>query len=156
MWLERHLSSTGQKRALSVVQRIWELGQGHPWLTNAMADQIVRRDMRDRNVTITAAHVDAAKETLILERRTHLAFRDKSHPAVPKEQAERAPRLMTTSVGLRIRMTFPSRIARSSCRASQLGHDRRQVHSRRALYKHLCQVGRHGAAQQCGGARDPG
>jgi hypothetical protein len=48
------------------------LGQGHPWLTNALADQVVRRDVKDRDVEITAAHVDAAKETIILERRTHI------------------------------------------------------------------------------------
>jgi hypothetical protein len=41
-------------------------------LTNALADQIVRRDVKDRSVAITAAHVDAAKETIILERRSHI------------------------------------------------------------------------------------
>jgi hypothetical protein len=54
------------------VARIWELGQGHPWLTNAIADQIVRRDVRDRSICITADHVNAAKDTLILERRSHI------------------------------------------------------------------------------------
>jgi hypothetical protein len=54
------------------VRRIWELGQGHPWLTNALADQIVRRDAKDRGVAVAAAHVDAAKETIILERRSHI------------------------------------------------------------------------------------
>src|SRR6185503_9668199 len=51
---------------------IFELSQGHPWLVNALADQIVDRDVRDRSIVITAAHVDAAKETIILERRTHI------------------------------------------------------------------------------------
>jgi hypothetical protein len=37
-----------------------------------MADQIVRNDVRERSVPITAAHVDAAKETIILERRSHI------------------------------------------------------------------------------------
>lgn len=32
----------------------------------------MRRDVRDRTVEITAEHVEAAKETLILERRTHI------------------------------------------------------------------------------------
>src|SRR5690606_28926297 len=31
-----------------------------------------RRDVRDRSAEITVAHVDAAKETIILERRTHI------------------------------------------------------------------------------------
>jgi hypothetical protein len=32
----------------------------------------VGRDVRDRSIEVTAAHVDAAKETIILERRTHI------------------------------------------------------------------------------------
>jgi hypothetical protein len=54
------------------MQRIWALAQGHPWLTNAIADQIVGRDVEDRGVAITRDHVDAAKETIILERRSHI------------------------------------------------------------------------------------
>ena len=48
------------------------LSQGHPWLVNALADQIVRRDLPDRSLPVTAAHVEAAKETMILERRPHI------------------------------------------------------------------------------------
>jgi hypothetical protein len=70
--LEQHTAVTGQRFELDGVTRIWELAQGHPWLTNALADQIVRRDVRDRDVAITAAHVDAAKETIILERWPHI------------------------------------------------------------------------------------
>jgi hypothetical protein len=70
--LAQHTAATGQRFEPAAVQRIWDLGQGHPWLTNAMADQIVRRDVKDRNVSIHAAHVDAAKDTIILERRTHI------------------------------------------------------------------------------------
>ncbi|WP_437878884.1 AAA family ATPase [Sorangium sp. So ce513] len=70
--LAQHTAATGQRFEPEAVRRIWELGQGHPWLTNAMADQIVRRDVRDHAVPITPAHVEAAKETLILERRSHI------------------------------------------------------------------------------------
>jgi hypothetical protein len=70
--VQQHTDATGQHFSPEAVARIWELGCGHPWLTNALADQIVRRDVKDRNVEITAAHVDAAKETIILERRTHI------------------------------------------------------------------------------------
>jgi hypothetical protein len=63
---------TGQRFDPTAARRIWELGQGHPWLTNALADQIVRRDVKDRSVAITAAHVDAARDTIILERRSHI------------------------------------------------------------------------------------
>jgi hypothetical protein len=54
------------------VRRIWALAQGHPWLTSALADQIVNRDVEDRGVPITALHVDSARETIILERRSHI------------------------------------------------------------------------------------
>ena len=70
--LAQHTAATGQPFEPAASRRIWELGQGHPWLTNALADQIVRRDVKDRSSPITAAHVDAAKETLILERRSHI------------------------------------------------------------------------------------
>ncbi|MCX4245955.1 AAA family ATPase [Paraliomyxa miuraensis] len=70
--LQQHTAVTGQRFSTAAVVRIWELGGGHPWLTNALADQIVRRDVGDRAVEITAEHVEAAKETIILERRTHI------------------------------------------------------------------------------------
>ncbi|MCX4245265.1 ATP-binding protein [Paraliomyxa miuraensis] len=70
--LSQHTEATGQRFSPEAVTRIYELGQGHPWLTNALADQIVRRDAKDRSIEVTAAHVHAAKETIILERRTHI------------------------------------------------------------------------------------
>jgi hypothetical protein len=70
--LAQHTAATGQRFAPEAVARIYELGQGHPWLTNALADQIVRRDVEDRTIEVTEAHVDAAKETIILERRSHI------------------------------------------------------------------------------------
>ncbi len=70
--LAQHTEASGQRISRGATEQIWELGRGHPWLTNALADQIVRRDVPDRTVEITAAHVDAAKETIILERRTHI------------------------------------------------------------------------------------
>ena len=68
----QHTTKTGQVFDPAALARIYELSQGHPWLVNALADQIVDRDLRDRSAPITAAHVDAAKETIILERRTHI------------------------------------------------------------------------------------
>ncbi|HRI63305.1 MAG TPA: AAA-like domain-containing protein, partial [Polyangium sp.] len=70
--LTQHTITTGQRFEPEAIARIVDLGRGHPWLTNAMADQIVRRDVKNRSVPITADHVDAAKETIILERRTHI------------------------------------------------------------------------------------
>jgi hypothetical protein len=70
--LAQHTTATGQRFEPDAAARIYALGQGHPWLTNALADQIVTWDVEDRSVPITAAHVDAAKETIILERRSHI------------------------------------------------------------------------------------
>jgi hypothetical protein len=70
--LAQHTKATGQRFSPAAVAEIWALGCGHPWLTNALADQIVRRDVTDRTVEITAEHVEPAKETIILERRTHI------------------------------------------------------------------------------------
>ena len=70
--LEQHTAATGQRFSPEATARIHALGQGHPWLTNALADQIVRRDVQDRGIEITAAHVDAAKETIIQKRRSHI------------------------------------------------------------------------------------
>jgi hypothetical protein len=70
--LAQHTAQTGQRFEPGAVARIQEMSQGHPWLVNALADQIVDRDLRDRSAAVTAAHVDVAKETIILERRTHI------------------------------------------------------------------------------------
>jgi hypothetical protein len=70
--LAQHTAATGQPFATEAVARIFELGQGHPWLTNALAERVVDHDVMDRGVEVTAAHVDAAKEVIILERRTHI------------------------------------------------------------------------------------
>ena len=70
--LGQHTAATGQRFEPAAIRRVFELGQGHPWLTNALADQIVGRDVRDRGVPIAEAHVNAAKETLLLERRSHI------------------------------------------------------------------------------------
>jgi hypothetical protein len=70
--LGQHTAETGQRFEPEAVHRIWELAQGHPWLTSALADQIVGRDVTDRSVAISAVHVEAAKETIVLERRSHV------------------------------------------------------------------------------------
>jgi hypothetical protein len=68
----QHTTATGQRFEPDAVHRIFELGQGHPWLTNALADQLVDRIARDRTVSLAADHVETAKENVILERRTHI------------------------------------------------------------------------------------
>lgn len=70
--LAQHTAVTGQRFSPEAVARVWVLACGHPWLTNALVDRIVRVDVRDRAVEITAEHVEAAKEVLVLERRTDI------------------------------------------------------------------------------------
>jgi hypothetical protein len=70
--LGQHTAATGQRFEPEAVRRIWELAQGHPWLTSALADQIVGRDVEDRSAAITALHVELARETIIFERRSHV------------------------------------------------------------------------------------
>jgi hypothetical protein len=68
----QHTAETGQRFEPEAVAHLHYLSAGHPWLVNALADQATRRDVPDRAVAITAAHIEAAKETIILERRTHI------------------------------------------------------------------------------------
>ncbi|MBI4704118.1 MAG: hypothetical protein HY744_23665 [Deltaproteobacteria bacterium] len=70
--LGQHTALTGQRFEPEAAQLIYELSQGHPWLVNALAHQIVGRDVEDRAVAATAEHVRAAKETIVVERRSHI------------------------------------------------------------------------------------
>jgi len=56
----QHTAATGQRFEPEAVARAFDLGAGHPWLTNAIADQIVRREAPDRAMAITVAHVETA------------------------------------------------------------------------------------------------
>ena len=70
--MAQHTAATGQRFEAEAGQRVFALSAGHPWLVNALCDQCTRRDVTDRAVAVTAAHVEAAKETIIQERRTHI------------------------------------------------------------------------------------
>jgi hypothetical protein len=70
--LTQHTLATGQRFEPAAAEHIFALGAGHPWLTSAMADQIVARDVTDRAVAITVANVELAKDSIIRDRRTHI------------------------------------------------------------------------------------
>jgi hypothetical protein len=70
--LLKHTKETGQKWSKKATARVYELGQGHPWLTNALAEICVERLVEDRGQMIKSRHVEAAKERMIQERRTHI------------------------------------------------------------------------------------
>jgi hypothetical protein len=68
----QHTEETGQVFTPEAVNRAFDLTRGQPWLVNALARQIVEKDVTDLAIAITAAHIEAAKETLIERRDTHL------------------------------------------------------------------------------------
>lgn len=68
----QHTEETGQTWSEEAVERAYDLTQGQPWLVNALARQIVERDVTDRSATVMPTHLEAAKEALILRRDTHL------------------------------------------------------------------------------------
>ncbi|MCF7979817.1 MAG: AAA-like domain-containing protein [Chromatiaceae bacterium] len=72
--LEEHTQETGQAFTAEALARVWELTRGQPWLVNALADRTCfeQPEGRDRSRPISAAMIDAAKESMILERVTHL------------------------------------------------------------------------------------
>ena len=95
--LGQHTQATGQVFHAAAAQRIFDLSQGHPWLVNALADQMTR-DVRDRGVPLTSAQVEAAKDTLILERRTHIdSLMAKLHE--PRVRRIVQPMLLGASIG---------------------------------------------------------
>jgi len=72
--LQEHTAATGQIFTPEALDRVFELTRGQPWLVNALAYQACFEDRagRDRSQPIDVAAIDRAKETLIVERVTHL------------------------------------------------------------------------------------
>ncbi|KJJ85504.1 hypothetical protein OMAG_000625 [Candidatus Omnitrophus magneticus] len=69
----QHTKDTGQIFLKEVVDRIYELTGGQPWLVNAIAREIVVKILNeDFTKKITLDHVESAKENLIKRRDTHL------------------------------------------------------------------------------------
>ena len=68
----QHTAETGQLFEPAALDRAFDLTRGQPWLVNALAATAVDELARDRRAAVTAAHIDQAKERLILARVTHL------------------------------------------------------------------------------------
>jgi len=68
----QHTAETGQEFMESALERAFYWTQGQPWLVNALARQLTEQLVVDAAVTITATHVDQAKESLIQRQDTHL------------------------------------------------------------------------------------
>nr|MDT0664409.1 ATP-binding protein [Micromonospora sp. DSM 115978] len=68
----QHTTETGQEFTSEAVERAIELTAGQPWLVNALAREIIEKIGVPTGETVTADHVEHAKEQLILARATHL------------------------------------------------------------------------------------
>ena len=69
----QHTAATGQPFAPEVLDLVMELTCGQPWLVNAIARECVEEIHGFRyGETITAADIEAAKETIIRRRDTHV------------------------------------------------------------------------------------
>jgi hypothetical protein len=86
----QHTEETGQGFEDAALRRAWDLTRGQPWLTNALGYEVCfEMDAgRDRTRSITPERVEAAKETLIQRRETHL------DQLADKLQEERVRRVM--------------------------------------------------------------
>jgi len=64
---------TGQVFSEEVLEKLYAYSGGQPWLTNALANEVVREMLKnDYFQEITAELVELAKERLIEQRQTHL------------------------------------------------------------------------------------
>ncbi|WP_339136611.1 MAG: AAA-like domain-containing protein [Candidatus Electrothrix sp. GW3-4] len=73
--LEQYTQATGQPFTTEAAAEIFRLTQGQPWLTNALAAQLVTDYdalIKDRSCPITKEAVNKAREILIERRDTHL------------------------------------------------------------------------------------
>jgi hypothetical protein len=62
----QHTEETGQEFTPEAVERAFGYTQGEPWLVNALAGEVIDNMGVEPAVRITAGHIDAAKERLIL------------------------------------------------------------------------------------------
>jgi hypothetical protein len=70
----QHTADTGQEFTTEAVDRAFTYTQGQPWLVNALAREVtVKMGVRPPE-PVTAAHIDTAKERLILARATHIDY----------------------------------------------------------------------------------
>lgn len=71
--LNQYTVDTGQEFSEVVFERLYNYSGGQPWLTNALAHEIVAKMLKnDYSRKITVEMVEEAKERLIAQRQTHL------------------------------------------------------------------------------------
>ena len=72
--MKQHTDETGQRFSPGAQKAVWTQSNGQPWLVNALCAEACfdNKAGRDRSLTIEADDIHAAREALILSRRTHL------------------------------------------------------------------------------------
>ncbi|MEM7125569.1 MAG: ATP-binding protein [Chloroflexota bacterium] len=70
----QHTRETGQMFLPGVLDQVWDLSQGQPWLVNALGYEVCFeiKENRDRSIAITPEMIYDAKENLIQRKETHL------------------------------------------------------------------------------------
>jgi hypothetical protein len=68
----QHTADTGQVFTPAVLQRMYDLTQGQPWLVNALARQMTEFIAPDPTIALNIEQVEQAKEILIARQDTHL------------------------------------------------------------------------------------
>ncbi len=100
-----HTDETGQEFAPDVLDLVWELTEGQPWLVNALADEACFniKENRNRLKIITADMIIQAKENIILRRETHI---DQLVDKLKEERVQRVIEPMLT--GKTVAISFKS------------------------------------------------
>ncbi|HOD41016.1 MAG: hypothetical protein BWY32_01325 [bacterium ADurb.Bin243] len=68
----QHTKETGQKFETGVFEYVWELTEGQPWLVNTLAYEACFKIEKDPKKAVTMAHIEQAKENIIMRRDTHI------------------------------------------------------------------------------------
>ena len=69
---QQHTDDTGQLFPPAVIDYAFYLTQGQPWLVNDLAKTAIEEVLDDEPLPLTVAHLETAKETMILRQDTHL------------------------------------------------------------------------------------
>jgi hypothetical protein len=70
---QQHTADTGQVFPADLVDEVWEMTLGQPWLVNAIAAEMVEKICRnDATKPLTAAMAEAAAQAIVLRRDTHI------------------------------------------------------------------------------------
>ena len=104
--LGQHTEQTGQAFAPEALEAVWTQTRGQPWLVNALAHETCFRNRalrEDRSRAVTADHITAAREELIVKRVTHLDY------LADKLREERVRRVIEPMLSGTHRHTFTDR-----------------------------------------------